>query len=36
MTKEISIVWFRQDLRILDNLTIAAASEKGQICQFIF
>ncbi len=31
MTKEISIVWFRQDLRILDNLTIAAASEKGQI-----
>lgn len=29
--KEVSIVWFRQDLRISDNPTLVAASEIGQI-----
>jgi deoxyribodipyrimidine photo-lyase len=31
MTKEISIVWFRQDLRLLDNPAIAEASNLGTI-----
>jgi deoxyribodipyrimidine photo-lyase len=31
MQKEISIVWFRQDLRISDNQSIVAASERGEI-----
>jgi deoxyribodipyrimidine photo-lyase len=31
MNKEISIVWFRQDLRISDNPTIVAASAIGEV-----
>lgn len=31
MKEEVSIVWFRQDLRISDNLAINAASEQGKI-----
>jgi deoxyribodipyrimidine photo-lyase len=31
MTKEISIVWFRQDLRLSDNPAIAEASNLGTI-----
>lgn len=31
MQKKISIVWFRQDLRLSDNPTITAASELGDI-----
>lgn len=31
MTKEISIVWFRQDLRVLDNPTLVEASSLGKI-----
>lgn len=31
MKKEISIVWFRQDLRLSDNPTLEAASQVGEI-----
>ena len=31
MQKEISIIWFRQDLRVSDNPTILAACALGQI-----
>ena len=31
MTKEISIVWFRKDLRLSDNSALLAASEIGEI-----
>ncbi len=31
MTKNLSIVWFRQDLRLSDNLAIAKASNLGDI-----
>ena len=31
MTKEISIVWFRQDLRISDNPALVEASNLGKI-----
>ncbi len=31
MAKEVSIVWFRQDLRLSDNPTIAAATNLGTI-----
>ena len=31
MTKEITIHWFRQDLRLADNPALAAACQKGSV-----